>query len=509
MNTIPQFFTNPITDYTQAVQLKNAMTADAMAQRQFAEQTDAREGFESAYQAMLKPGTEWTMPENASYAYTTGVANANELYQNQQTNFYNSNIAPILQYAVQQGDNRPIEYLQRHAESIRNNPFGGLASNILSSVKGISVTAPGKVEGVLLSDELISTALSGTTDPTVLAMLKELVGETVNLEIKDGRVTSVTRPKATALKKFEYVDENGNVITSMVDASGNEIISGKGVPKQGSTARYAATGVPGVSRDRQTGKYYISETDAQGNLINREVSTEEVYNLARVHKEGQAAAGQAGGPKTAALYRADTLFQSLAPKLIMWKSQLQAQDKDRVLKLVTSSKTYNELTNKIEAMATDNPTQALLLKNTVLLADALSTVYGAGPGGQWSFEVAKSMLDPNLGLNSFKATLESHGDKIRESLAASQNFPRTVRGVSSVVPPKVGRQSETAPDSFQPVPVPAGGGKTRLAPKKYGQQLTNDAIKAQYLKMAGRTPEGKWDIKKAVDLARADGWRID
>ena len=199
---------------------------------------------------------------------------------------------------------------------------------------------------------------------------------------------------------------------------------------------WAGTGIPGVSRNRKTNEYVIRETNQNGEIVNRQISAEDMTKLARGFKEGQSAAGQAGGAKTAALYRADKMFSQLAPKLKKWKSELSKEDKERIMPLVTSSKTINELNNKIESSFRDNPTQALLLKNTVLLADALSTVYGAGPGGQWSFETAKAMLDPMVGEESFTATLDSHGEKIRESLAAGKEFPKSVPTPDKILPKK-------------------------------------------------------------------------
>lgn len=221
----------------------------------------------------------------------------------------------------------------------------------------------------------------------------------------------------------KYYDANGEQLTS------DEI---ERVPQKSGAAAtgravWAGTSVPGVERKRiDDGGFYISEEQPDGTLSKRKIGIEEFTKLARGYKEGQAAAGQAGGAKTAALYRADKLFEELSPKLVKWKESLKKEDEDRVLDLVTNSKTYNELTNKIESSFRDNPKQALLLKNTVLLADALSTVYGAGPGGQWSFEVAREMLDPMTGVESYKTTLSSHGEKIKSSLKAAKGFAKSV-----------------------------------------------------------------------------------
>lgn len=192
-------------------------------------------------------------------------------------------------------------------------------------------------------------------------------------------------------------------------------------------------------------------------------------------REQKASAGQAGGAKSAALYRADGLFKKSAPRLIALRNKLSKDDQNRLIKLSTGAKAWNDISMGLEQKFRDNPILAEYIKTTVLLADALSTVYGAGPGGEWSFNMAKQMLDPTVGPKSYKTTLGAHGEKIKSSLKYAKSFrgsadiPGRVQGLreSGSGAGRAGESGKPSYEQWLPAAMKANPKATKAELKKY------------------------------------------
>lgn len=483
-----------------AQQVEDYRVREAARQQEAQRQQALVNAFSQAQQAPAQPNRNQVMqpqPYQQMPISNYGQVQAME----QMANLYKQQYSPIMDWAFQKGDN---EIWQSTADKLisSGNP---LLVGQGQQMKQMTLEASGEWSGapINLAEPAVKQSFfnrnkaylesQGYTDPS------QLPDGVYSIKYKgsrpgapDVRISEMKRESAAAQqhretskdwwttdKKPVTFDKNTG---RYYDLSG-ELLSEADlmrIPKEekgtvGSLrGKWASTGVPGVSRNRDSNMYAIREQQPDGSFKDTEISSEQLAEIDRNSRAGRAAAAQSGAAKTAALFRANELFKEMAPKLKEWKKQLKEEDKDRLLSLVTSSKTINELTNKIESMFSDNPTQALLLKNTVLLADALSTVYGAGPGGQWSFETAKAMLDPMVGISSFDATLDSHGHKIESSLKAAKDFPKSFAN-----------------------PIPKKTPKAML-PGKKDQKITKNIVR-EYFKLYGNRAA-------AEEAARKDGW---
>jgi hypothetical protein len=460
---IPQFFSNPLADASTLENLRAVAASNQLHQKQLADQASMQRGYMDFYNnqnapqppqesqlgpmgqqlignsegqnALMpqQPRQPFVAPEGSDFNYTQGVQQSEAALQKKQHEYYSQNVAPMVQFFLDQGDNDSKNKLVEQL-LVSKDPSAGFSKQLAGYLQDINFAAPGHIKDVQLTPE-IRGILNGAT-PAVQAAINSMP-EGARVEAKfdrQGKVTEIINPYSKSASTIGY--------TLKPVKSGNEIITYKvykdGRPEEefsrapvdagsGRKRRYVKYGDAGAIMDSWTGQLITPEKDAQGNITNIQLSADEAAELGVSNAGRKAAMKQAASPKAASLYRGLELFKDTAPKLIELKRTLNDQDRERLFPLVTQSKSWNEFSSKFELALRDNPDLTDLYKSTTLLADSLASVYGAGTGGQWSFEVAQKMLDPNIPLESFIRTLGTHQHKLEKSVESTKSFPETFK----------------------------------------------------------------------------------
>lgn len=334
---IPEFFGSPIANQMGAEQLVAANYQNMLTKQAMQDAADEKAGYESAYNAMLKPRQQAAQgeqvestpaidalygapqptlqdqpnrlampeppmaPQGSSAAYIQGSQKANALFQKQQFDYYNQNIAPVMQYMIQNGMNKEYQDLKQQLKGTQN-PIAGYASFMANAMGDSELPAPGKIENIPMTEELRPILASMTEhNPALKAAVAAIpVGQNFGIKMTGNTISEINEPKLGATgavkwqrKKRHETDDKGKVWEVTVDFNPNtreekEVsrIPLSDVAKSTSRGRFQLQ-PSGAVFDRVEARTFYPERDAKGNIVDSRLSADEIRELNTETKAGQ------------------------------------------------------------------------------------------------------------------------------------------------------------------------------------------------------------------------------